>query len=111
MTTRRGFMASFLAATALPNLSWADAGSPAYLAAAKLPEGTFALHGLTPGGTTVFSIPLPARGHAATAHPKRPEAVAFARRPGVYAIILECANGVVLTHLAPPEVGQGEGGL
>ena len=109
MTTRRGFIASLLAASALPSLSWADAGSPAYLAAAKLADGTFALHGLTAMGATVFAIPLPARGHAATAHPTRPEAVAFARRPGIYAIILNCANGAVITRLAPPDGSQFNG--
>lgn len=103
MTTRRGFIASLLAASALPSLSWADAGSPAYLAAAKLVDGTFALYGITTEGETAFAIPLPARGHAATAHPTRPEAVAFARRPGIYAIILNCANGAVMTRLAPPD--------
>lgn len=109
MTTRRGFLASLLAASAIPSLSWADAGSPAYLAAAKLADGSFALHGLTATGTTVFSIPLPARGHAATAHPTRPEAVAFARRPGIYAIILNCATGAVATRLAPPDGSQFNG--
>ena len=109
MTTRRGFLATLLAASALPNLSWADAGSPAYLAAAKLADGSFALHGLTATGESVFSIPLPARGHAATAHPVRPEAVAFARRPGIYAIIFNCANGAVLTRLVPPADTQFNG--
>lgn len=109
MTTRRGFLASLLAASTLPSLSWADAGSPAYLAAAKLADGSFALHGLTAMGDTVFTIPLPARGHAATAHPNRPEAVAFARRPGIYAIILDCVTGAVLTRLAPPDGTQFNG--
>lgn len=109
MTTRRGFMASLLAASAMPSLSWADAGSPAYLAAAKLADGTFALHGLTATGASLFSLPLPARGHAATAHPSRPEAVAFARRPGIFAIILNCANGAVLARLAPPNGCQFNG--
>lgn len=109
MTTRRGFMASLLAASALPGLSWADAGSPSYLAAAKVPDGSFALHGLTAAGQSLFSIPLPARGHAATAHPMRPEAVAFARRPGIYAIILDCANGASLTRLTPPGNSQFNG--
>ena len=109
MTTRRGFLASLLAASALPSLSWGDAGSPNYLAAAKRADGTFALHGLTAQGVTLFSIALPARGHAATAHPTRPEAVAFARRPGTYAIILNCANGAVITRLTPPQGSQFNG--
>ena len=36
---RRAFLASLAAATAVPRLSWADAGSPAYLAAAQEPSG------------------------------------------------------------------------
>lgn len=102
-------MASLLAASALPSLSWADAGCPAYLAAAKLGDGSFALHGLAATGESLFSIPLPARGHAATAHPTRPEAVAFARRPGIYAIILNCVSGASLARLVPPDDTQFNG--
>lgn len=109
MTTRRGFLATLLAASAIPSLSWADAGDPSYLAAAKLLDGSFALHGLTAAGATVFTIPLPARGHAATAHPSRPEAVAFARRPGIYAVILNCVTGAVIARLAPPDGSQFNG--
>ena len=40
---RRSFLASVLAASVLPQLSWADAGDPAYLAAAQTADGAFAL--------------------------------------------------------------------
>jgi len=103
MTTRRGFIASLLAAGSLPALSWADAGSPAYLAAAREIDGGFALFGLTADGRDVFRIPLPARGHAAAAHPTRPEAVAFARRPGTYALVIDCVSGDVTERLEAPE--------
>ncbi|MBK1635461.1 DUF1513 domain-containing protein [Rhodovulum adriaticum] len=103
MTTRRGFLASLLAAGSLPALSWADAGSPAYLAAAGEPGGGFALFGLGADGRDLFRIPLPARGHAAAAHPTRPEAVAFARRPGTYALVIDCVTGDVQTRLNAPE--------
>ena len=76
MQTRRGFIASIMAASSLPALSWADAGSPAYLGAARRADGSFALFGLTAGGDDVFRIALPDRGHAAAAHPTAPEAVA-----------------------------------
>ena len=36
---------------------------------------------------------LPDRGHAAAAHPERPEAVAFARRPGTFALVIDCPRG------------------
>ena len=100
---RRHFLASLVAASTLPTLSWADAGDPAFLAAAREPDGTFALFGLTAGGADLFRIPLPARGHAAAAHPTRPEAVAFARRPGAFALVIDCARGIVANRLEAPE--------
>ena len=50
-----------------------------------------------------FQIPLPARGHAAAAHPTRPEAVAFARRPGTFAVVLDCATGGIKATLEAPQ--------
>ncbi|MCE6951258.1 DUF1513 domain-containing protein [Cereibacter sphaeroides] len=108
MATRRHVLAGLLAST-LPRLSWADAGSPAFLAAARDAEGRFALHGLTEAGGSLFAIPLPARGHAAAAHPHRAEAVAFARRPGTYALVIDCATGRSRARLAPPEGHQFNG--
>lgn len=100
MTNRRAFLAG-IAALALPRPSWADAGSPAYLAAAKAGDGYF-LHGLTEAGGSLFSLPLPSRGHAAAAHPARPLAVAFARRPGTFAVVINCAKGQEIARLTPP---------
>lgn len=106
---RRGFLGALLAASALPGLGWADAGSPAFLAAARDAGGAYWLHGLTVTGETLFALPLPARGHAATAHPTRPEAVAFARRPGTFALVIDCARGVEIARLAPPPGRQFNG--
>ncbi len=102
MATRRAFLAG-LAATALPRMVWADVGNPAYLAAAKLPDDSFALHALTGEGRSLFSLPLPARGHAAAAHPVQAVAVAFARRPGAFALVLDLGRGAVLHRLTPPD--------
>ncbi|MCT2539118.1 DUF1513 domain-containing protein [Sedimentimonas flavescens] len=106
---RRAFLASFAAAAALPRASWADAGSPAYLAAAKEVSGDYSLSGISRAGERLFSLPLPSRGHAATAHPTRPEAVAFARRPGTFALVIDCATGVTTARLTPPEGRQFNG--
>lgn len=108
MTSRRSFLSGLIAATALPRLSWAEVGSPAYLAAAKRGEG-YAICGIGAGGDLRFAVDLPARGHAATAHPARPEAVAFARRPGVFGVVLDCLTGGVLARLTPPEGRQFNG--
>ena len=101
MTTRRRVLAGLLASGLVPAASWADAGSPAYLAAARRGDGRYILVGLTAEGLPLFDLPLPARGHAAAAHPKRPEAVAFARRPGRFARVLDCSTGELLARLKP----------
>jgi hypothetical protein len=101
-TGRRSFLGGVLAAGAMPACTWADAGGPAYLAAAARPDGTYVLCGLDPAMQTVFCRALPARGHAAAAHPARPQAVAFARRPGTFALVLDCRTGQISATLAAP---------
>ncbi|MGJ8586148.1 MAG: DUF1513 domain-containing protein [Marinosulfonomonas sp.] len=103
MANRRQFLAGLLAAGMVPKPSWADAGGPAYLSAAGLPSGGYALCGIGANREVLFQITLPSRGHAAAAHPTRPEAVAFARRPGTFAIVLDCSDGRVKTRLESPE--------
>jgi hypothetical protein len=105
---RRAFLAS-LAATGLARAGWAAAGSPSFLSAAKLPAGDYAILGLTARGEEIFRVALPGRGHAGAAHPTRPLAVAFARRPGVFARVIDCVNGTVLAELAPPTGRQFNG--
>lgn len=102
MASRRAFLAGLVAST-LPRPGWADVGSPAYLAAAKTGEDRFSLHGLSASGESLFSLPLPARGHAGCAHPTQAICVAFARRPGTYALVLDAFSGTVLQRLTPPE--------
>jgi hypothetical protein len=104
---RRSFLAS-LAATLAPRLTWAEVGSPAFLAAGKEGE-SFTLHGLSATGQSLFRIALPDRGHAAAVHPTRAEAVAFARRPGTFALVLDCASGAIRHRLTPPEGRQFNG--
>ena len=102
MATRRSFVAGLLAAGLMPKPSWADVGDPLYLAAGMLTGGRYVLCGLRDDGSISFELPLPARGHAAAAHPTKPEAVAFARRPGTFAIVLDCTNGREKARLHTP---------
>jgi hypothetical protein len=104
---RRAFLAT-LAAACAPRLTWAEVGNPAFLAAGQEGEG-FVLHGLSDAGQSVFGIALPGRGHAAAAHPVRAEAVAFARRPGSFALVIDCGTGTVRHRLAPPQGMQFNG--
>ncbi len=106
--SRRMFLAGLLAAS-LPAPTWADVGSPAYVSAGMAPDGSYVLHGLSKAGQSLFVLPLPARGHAAAVHPARPLAVAFARRPGTFALVMDCRDGRVLHRLTPPAGRQFNG--
>lgn len=104
MTTRRAFLASFAAAAGMGAApGWAAVGSPDFLSAASRADGSCWLAGLTTDGDITFELPLPGRGHAAAAHPHRAEAVAFARRPGTFAVVLDCVTGQPIAELASPE--------
>lgn len=102
MANRRAVLTGLLAASLGPIPSWADAGSPRYLTAALHASGAYRLCGLSAMGAMLFSLPLPARGHAAAAHPTRPEAIAFARRPGTFALVVDCGQGRVTGRLTAP---------
>lgn len=103
MTSRRAFLGGLLASGLLPTTGWASVGAPHYISAAKTPNGTYELVGLSKGGDIVFSLPIEDRGHAAAAHPTAPIVVAFARRPGDFADVVDCRDGRVLAHLRAPE--------
>ena len=103
MSDRRSFIAGMLAAGLCPRTIWAEAGSPAFLSAGMKPDGSYVLCGLSEQGGLAFELPLPARGHAAAARPIMAEAVAFSRRPGMFAIVINCASGRQTARLrAPP---------
>lgn len=101
-TGRRQFLGGLLAAGLIPKPTWADAGSPVFLSAAAVPDGSYVLCGIDAALQVRFQIPLPSRGHAAAAHPRRPEAVAFARRPGTFAVVIDCITGQQKATLQSP---------
>ncbi len=103
MVTRRRMLAGLAATSLLPSAGWSSVGTPDYLSAARAPDGTYLLAGLATTGEITFTIPLPARGHAAAAHPERAEAVAFARRPGTFALVMDCRDGTVLKTITAPD--------
>ena len=59
MTSRRGFLAGLLASSLAPTPSWADLGRPAFLTAAKNPDGSYLLAGLSEAGAIQFTCPPP----------------------------------------------------
>lgn len=103
MATRRSFLSGILALGVAPRASWADIGNPAYLSAARMPDGAFHLIGLGQEGQIAFSVPLPARGHAGAAHPTKAEATVFARRPGVFALAVDCQTGATVARFSAPQ--------
>ena len=102
MTSRRGFLAGLLASGLAPATSWADVGAPDYLSAAQGMDGRHYLLGVAADGGIRFRQPIPGRGHAGAAHPHRAEAVGFARRPGTFAYVIDCAAGDTLAELHAP---------
>lgn len=102
MQTRREFFTGLIATGLVSQPTWADAGSPAFLSAAALPDGSHVLCGISARLDLVFQIPLPGRGHAAAIHPQKPQAVAFARRPGTFAVVTNCVTGQPSARLSAP---------
>ncbi|WP_282096696.1 DUF1513 domain-containing protein [Epibacterium ulvae] len=102
-SSRRSFLAGLVAASAWPLPTWADLGSPAFLSAGRAPSGQDMVAGLDLQGNALFQQVLPGRGHAVCAHPRLPHIIAFARRPGRFAHVLDCRTGKTLAHLQPPD--------
>ncbi|MCI2394255.1 DUF1513 domain-containing protein [Aliiroseovarius sediminis] len=103
---RRHFLAGACASLGLGSITsqaWAAAGAPDFITAANRADLSSWLVGLTRHGDVVFDIPIPSRGHAAAVNPRAPEAVAFARRPGRFAIIIDCAAGQEVARLQSPK--------
>ncbi|MEM6889216.1 MAG: DUF1513 domain-containing protein [Pseudomonadota bacterium] len=102
MPSRRQFIAGFAATPLATSIGWSAVGSPVALSAARSASGSYVLVGLDAAGDVAFAQVLPARGHAGAAHPVRAEAVIIARRPGTYAIILDCASGEIRQTIVAP---------
>lgn len=89
---------TFVGARAIAGAPWAMAAQsgeggplPAFVAAAKIDEG-FAIVLLAQDGSIIRQIPLSARGHDIAMHPASGCAVAFARRPGTFAVAFDLAR-------------------
>ncbi|WP_350333232.1 DUF1513 domain-containing protein [Coralliovum pocilloporae] len=75
---------------AMPRLADAmDGGDPLFLSSAELPEGTHAIQVLTERGDILASFPVSDRGHGAAVHHGTGRVVAFARRPGTFALAFD----------------------
>lgn len=103
MPVRREVLGGLAAFGVLPAAGWADVGQPAWVSGARDAAGRFVLVGLGADLRERFRVQLPDRGHAAAAHPYLPHVVAFARRPGKFALVIDCRTGETLGELTAGE--------
>jgi hypothetical protein len=91
LTDRRTFLTmagAVWAATLAPQSAFALSRTDAiYASAFMAPDGSYGVATLTEEGEIIERVPLPARAHGMTWSPVSNRAVAFARRPGSYAMI------------------------
>jgi hypothetical protein len=87
-----GLLASGLAAQGAPAETRA-ADEPLFAAARRSPDGAFSAAIFRPDGTDVNAVALPARGHDVTVCPVTRTCVAFARRPGNFAVAFRRDKG------------------
>jgi len=90
---RRSFLAgagACLATGLAPRSAAALATSDALiLAPTRQQDGSFAVMLFGESGAFIRAVPLPARGHDLAVHPQQRRAVAFARRPGAFAVAFD----------------------
>ncbi len=91
---RRSLLLGTLSVIAARPVCAASGASPeiAFASAARRGDGAFAIVLLTEDGAIVRDIPLSARGHDIALDAASGRAVAFARRPGTFAVAFETAQ-------------------
>lgn len=98
LTDRRTFLTlvgAAWAATLGPQAAFALSRTDAiYASAFMAPDGSYSVATLTEEGAIIERVPLPARAHGMTWSPVSNRAVAFARRPGTYAMIFAPDNSI-----------------
>lgn len=82
---------SFASLCGLRGVAHAGPQDLAYVAAAKI-EQDYAIVLLSRDGTILRQIPISARGHDIALHPASGRAVAFARRPGTFAVAFDLSR-------------------
>ncbi|MBW9063386.1 DUF1513 domain-containing protein [Rhizobium herbae] len=91
------------AATLAPGAAFALSRTEAvYASAFMAPDGSYGIATLTEEGDILERVPLPARAHGMTCSPVGNRAVAFARRPGTYALVFAPDNSqgpIVITSV------------
>lgn len=97
-TDRRSLLLGTLSFAGLCGLHSVALGAGAahdvcYVAAAKVEQG-YAIILLSQDGAVLRQIPISARGHDIALHPRSGRAVAFARRPGTFAVAFDLTREI-----------------
>jgi hypothetical protein len=93
-----GLTLSLIAGRALAAGASRGAAGDLYVGCRQL-GGRYEVAGFDGTGEERFALPLPDRGHALALHPTRPIGVAFARRPGRFAVVFDHAEGIALRRI------------
>ncbi|WP_102867018.1 DUF1513 domain-containing protein [Pseudovibrio exalbescens] len=80
-----------------------NAFEPLFASAFRKPNGSYAFRVLREDGSSVFEAPLPDRGHSAAWHREAGRLVAFARRPGNFAMYVNVLTGHEPLMFTAPE--------
>jgi uncharacterized protein len=104
---RRAFLKAAgagFAATLLPRQADALARTEAVFASAFMAEGdSYGVALVAEDGGEISRIALPDRGHDVTHDPNSTHAVAFARRPGTFALVFDRSSGASVTLIEAAE--------
>lgn len=102
MIARRTLLAAGVAGFALRAADAAGGPGPLWIACRSDRDGGDGVSVVNERGEVAFDAALPARGHAFALHPKRDEAVVFARRPGRFAVAFAPRAGVAVARFDAP---------
>jgi uncharacterized protein len=83
----------------------AEQRAVAFVSAAKRADGSFSILLLAADGAIIREVPLSDRGHDIALHPLTGRIVAFARRPGTFAVAID-AHGAVEPQIFTAQSGR-----
>ena len=110
-TDRRTFLALLASTPLWPYLNAQATERRIYLSARATDDRQFRISGFDSGGQALFDLSLPGRGHSLAVHPRQPHCIAFARRPGQFAEVIDLDKGEIVTTIdaAPSRHFYGHG--
>jgi hypothetical protein len=104
---RRGFLkaagVAFTAALQPGSLMALERADAVYAAGFRAPDGSFGIATVSERGEIIDRVPLPARAHGMAFSAATGRTVAFARRPGTFAMVFDAARRAEPVMITAPE--------